>query len=141
MITVEGEIAYANARAASLFGASSMDVLRGESVGDVVSPGDRNEVLRRIDTAQCGQSTEPYEHRVTGLDRKERVVRSRSVPVQYEGDAAALSVIRNVTSWHEAQNGRTQRAELEHLIVEISAEFIERKFWRRNTFSPWLCSR
>ena len=125
MITVEGEIMYANARAASLFGASSTDVLRGGSVGDVVSPGDRDEVLRRIDTAQHGQSTEPYEHRATGLDGGERVVRSRSVPVQYEGNAAALSVIRDVTSWHEAQSGGTQRAELEHLIVEISTGFID----------------
>lgn len=125
MITVEGEIAYANAQAATLFGASNMEALRGRSVFELVHPDARDEMQHRLEKTRRGQSTEPYEHCATGLNEEKRIVQSQSVPVQYEGDEAALSVVQDVTDWREAQDRLTQRADFEHLIVEISAGFID----------------
>lgn len=125
MITVEGNVSYANAKAATLFGASNTEELQGCSVFELVPPTARDNLQAQLDAIGEGQSTERYEHRVAGLDGKERVVQSQSVPVQYEGEDAALFVVRDVTRWREAQDTLSQRAELEHLIVEISAGFID----------------
>jgi PAS domain S-box-containing protein len=125
MITVEGDIAYANAQAATLFGASDTGELQGCSVFDLVTPEARENVQKQLDMIEEGQSTETHEHRAKGLGGEERVVQSQSVPVQYEGEDAALSVVRDVTHWRKAQDALSQRAELEHLIVEISAGFID----------------
>lgn len=125
LITVEGEIVYANPHAATLFGASDPGMLEGESVFDLVALEAREGVKARLTSIHDGQSTAPYEHRTQGLDGSERVVQSQSVPVQYRGTDAALSVVRDVTHWRDVQDTLTQRAELEHLLVEVSAGFID----------------
>ena len=125
MITVEGEIAYANAQATTLFGASDTEELEGCSVFDLVASSSRDRMQERLETIGDGRATQTYEHHAQGLRGEERVVQSQSVPVQYRGEDAALSVVRDVTQWREAQDALTERAELERLIVEISAGFID----------------
>ena len=125
MITVEGEVAYANGQAASLFGASSAEALHGCSAFDLVPPEAHEEMQEQLGATEKGQSTAPQEHRVTRSDGEERIVQSQSVSVQYEEEDAALTVLRDVTHWYEARDTLRRRAELEHLIVEISAGFID----------------
>jgi len=125
LITVEGEVVYSNSRAAALFGASDTEAFKGTSVFDLIDPGAHTEMEDRLGQIQRGQSTTPYEHRATGLDGEERVVQSQSVPVQYNGGEAALTVVRDVTDWREAQETLTHRAKLQQLMVEISAGFID----------------
>jgi PAS domain S-box-containing protein len=124
MISTGGEIQYANVQAADLFGAETPDVLQEQSVFDL-SSGNEEALQRRLDTLESGAPTEPYEHRITGLNGDERIVRSQSVPVQHEGQDAALTVVRDVTDWRKTNDRLQRRAELERLIVEISAQFID----------------
>ncbi|MFO8100111.1 MAG: ATP-binding protein [Salinibacter sp.] len=124
LISKGGEIRYANAQAADLFGAETSEALRGQSVFDLAS-GSEELLQRRLDTLESGAPTEPYEHRTTGLGGDERIVRFQSVPVQHEGGDAALTVVRDVTEWREAQDRLQRRSELERLIVEVSAQFID----------------
>jgi len=125
MISVGDEVVYANARAADLFGAATPAELQDHAVFDLVAPEAREAMQRRLEAIEADRSTELYEHRITRLDGNERIVQSRSVPVQHKGERAALAVIRDVTDWHEAQDRLERRAELERLIVEISAGFLD----------------
>ena len=125
MITVDGKIAYANDRAATLFGASTAGALQGCSVFDILAPDSREEMQRRLETLDEGPPTEPLEHRAIGFGGEERIVQSQSVPVQYDGEEAVLSVVRDISHWREAQEALRHRANLEHVLVEISAGFID----------------
>ena len=125
LITVGGEVAYANPRAAALFGTSDTEGLQGQSVYDLVAPGARAEVQERLQSLEDEAANEPHEYRTVGRDGEERVVQSQSVPVQYEGGEAALTVVRDVTDWRETQRALTRQAHLERLIVEVSAGFID----------------
>ena len=125
LITIDGEIVYANAQAASLFGAPGPTALQDTSVFDLVAPEARDGMKARLQAIHDSEAPAPHEHRVVGLDGSERIVQSRSVPVQYEGQAAALSVVRDVTQWRKVQDRLTRRADLEHLLVEVSAAFID----------------
>jgi len=134
IITRGGEVAYANAEATTLFGENGQETGGDRSGFDPVAPEARENIQNRLEGIEGGQSTEVHEHRVSSHDGEERVVQSQSVPVQYEGQDAALTVMHNGTHEREIRNGSrdrevqnlpTQRTGLERLIVEISAGFID----------------
>ncbi len=124
VISKDREVEYANARAADLFGASTTDALQDYSVSALVAE-EEEESPQSLDAIDGFTSSEPFEHRTSGLDGKERIVQSQSVPVQRHGEDAALTIVHDITDQRTAQNQLQRRAELERLIVEISTGFID----------------
>ena len=125
LITVGGEVAYANTRAATLFGASETEGLQGQCVYDLVTDEARAKLRERLQSLEAETARPPHEYRTLGREGDERVVQSQSVPVQYDGEEAALTVVRDVTDWRETQRALRRQARLERLIVEVSAGFID----------------
>lgn len=125
MISVNGEIKYLNPSGAELFGGESPDELIGTNLLDLVEPSFREEMKERAAQVYSGQSTKPFEHRVRRLDGQVRIVVSQSVSIQYDGQTAAQTVIRDVTDWRRAQSKLEYRVLMENLIVDLSTRLID----------------
>ncbi|MFB6279890.1 MAG: ATP-binding protein, partial [Salinibacter sp.] len=109
-ITVDGTIRYINPAGARIFGAEAPEEIIGRSPTDFAAEPDVLEKLRaRNRQLDRGEPTEPMEHTIQRLDGEERTVVSYSQPIEYKGESAAQTVIRDVTEQREAEE------ELRHL--------------------------
>ena len=103
-ITVDGIIRYVNAAGAELLGATHPRDLIGQSVLDFTPDATVGEHMEaRRATIQRGEPTAPYEHEIVRLDGERRIVESYSVPIEYNGKAAAQTVVRDVTERKRAE--------------------------------------
>lgn len=125
MISVDREIKYLNPSGAELFGGESPEELIGTNVLDLVEPPFQEEIKARAAEVYSGHNTEPFEHRVRRLDGQVRIVVSQSVSIQYDGQTAAQTVIRDVTDWRRAQSKLEYRVLMENLIVDLSTRLID----------------
>ena len=125
LISVGGRIRYINPSGADLLGADSPGDLVGRSVRDFVADGYEDRVDERLADLEAGRATEPFEYRVRRLDGETRIVESQSVPIRYDGERAAQTVLRNITDWRAAQDKLEYRVLLENLIVDLSTRFID----------------
>ena len=109
-ITVDGTIRYINPAGARIFGAEAPGEIIGRSPTDFAAEPDVLEKLRALNRQLArGEPTEPMEHTIQRLDGEERTVVSYSQPIEYKGESAAQTVIRDVTEQREAEE------ELRHL--------------------------
>jgi PAS domain S-box-containing protein len=109
-ITVDGTIRYINPAGARIFGAEEPEEIIGRSPTDFAAKPDVLEKLRaRNRQLARDEPTEPMEHTIQRLDGEKRTVVSYSQPIEYKGEPAAQTVIRDVTEQREAEE------ELRHL--------------------------
>jgi PAS domain S-box-containing protein len=109
-ITVDGTIRYINPAGARIFGAETPEAVIGRSPMDFASgPATFEKLQARKEQLDRGEPTEPMEHTIQRLDGEERIVVSYSQPIEYKGERAAQTVIRDVTEQREAEE------ELRHL--------------------------
>ena len=113
-ITVGGEIRYVNAAGADLLGADAPDDLVGRSIWDFL-PSDevKADMRERVDAIRRGEPTSPYEHEVERLDGERRIVETYSIPINYEGERAAQSVVRDLTERRRTQRQLQQAQKME----------------------------
>jgi PAS domain S-box-containing protein len=116
-ITVDGRFAYVNPSGVRLFGADDADDLIGRSVFDVAHPSAQETLQARKGQLTDGASTPPFEHRMVRLDGEERIVVARSVPITYDGQPAAQSVIRDVTEQRHAEQALRESEERYRLLA------------------------
>ena len=103
VISVNNQIRYANAATARLLGADAAEDLTAYSLSDFVLPEDQEELQRRVQALNAGSPTPPRKWEIIGLDGARRYVESLSVPILYEGDLAAQTILRDVTERHRAE--------------------------------------
>ncbi|WP_118840613.1 PAS domain S-box protein [Salinibacter ruber] len=109
-ITVDGTIRYINPAGARIFGAEAPEAVIGRPPTDFAAEPDVLEKLRALNRQLArGEPTEPMEYTIQRLDGEERTVVSYSQPIEYKGEPAAQTVIRDVTEQREAEE------ELRHL--------------------------
>ena len=116
-------IRYANAAAAETFGADAPEALCGRTVYDLVAPEYHDAIEVRTHRTK-GQSLDGLEHEFIRTDGERRRGVSYSNLVDWEGEEAALTVVRDVTQQRTLQRQLQYRAELEHLIARLSARFL-----------------
>lgn len=103
-ITVDGVIRYINPAGAHIFGAESTEALLGRSPEEfAVDPTIRAQIQARMERSHRSPSTAPLEYTIRRLDGEERVIVSYSQSIQYEGEPAAQTVLRDVTEQREAE--------------------------------------
>jgi len=102
LISVDAKIQYVNAAGARAFGVSSADALIGESVLSFIAPAAHDEIRARSEAVKRGERTEPFEHRLIRPSGEERIVEAFSVPITYHGQAAAQTVVRDITEIRRA---------------------------------------
>ncbi|MFB6240882.1 MAG: PAS domain-containing protein, partial [Gemmatimonadota bacterium] len=103
-VHVDGEIVYANERAARLLGAEAPEELQGRSVFDFVPSGARERASERLHRVQDERdSLEAEEYKVTRLDGDARWLEARSLPVKFDGREAVQTVIQDIESRKQAE--------------------------------------
>ena len=99
-VSVDGTIRYVNPAGAEAYGASHPEEVIGKSVHDfIVDEGDAHTTISRRAAQVYDQrdSTPPREFTIERLDGKRRTVEVRSVPIEYNGQTAAQTIVRDVT--------------------------------------------
>jgi len=117
-ITVDGRFAYVNPSGARVFGAEHPDDLIGRSVLELAHPDVEEQIKTRKAQLAEGGATAPFEHPMVRLDGEERIVVARSVPVSYNGQPAAQTVIRDVTEQRRAERALRESEERYRLLAE-----------------------
>ncbi len=125
LISVDGRVRYINPSGASLLGGETPQEVIGQRLVDLVEPSFHAELRDRAARVYAGESTDPFEQRIRRLDGETRVVVSQSAAIEYDGQPAAQTVIRDVTEWREAQSKLEYRVLVENLIVDLSTKLID----------------
>ena len=114
---------FANAAAARLFGAQSVEALIGHSTLDFVQPQDRSKVLQRIDSLpSVGVSLEAMEARLLRIDGSEFDSESSAGLVEWDGAEAMLVVLRDITG-RKRQERLVQESEARYRsLVDLSPD-------------------
>ncbi|WP_179862121.1 PAS domain S-box protein [Longibacter salinarum] len=113
MISIDGQVAYANEAALAILGADSLSDLEKETLRHMVHDshlGTLKDRMRRVIDGR--EKTEPWEHTITGLDGSSRTIVSQSVPITYREQPAAQTVMRDVTD-RRAREEELRRAKEE----------------------------
>ena len=94
----DGRVLYANAAAARTLGAGQPAKLIGVRLDDLATPESRERIRKRVAALAAGQAQRLVEHRLNKLDGTGVVaVESVSIPIEFDGGRAALTVARDVT--------------------------------------------
>ena len=103
-ISVDGVVQYINAAGADVFGAHAPEDVIGKRVTDFVrSDAVRDALQTRQEQLQRGQPTDPFELEIERLDGERRLISVYSVPIEYEGQAAAQTVVHDITAQRAAE--------------------------------------
>ena len=106
LIAVGGTIQYINPAGADLLGADAPKQIEGRSIYAFVPDDERKkEIKARTARLIRGTPTSPIEHDLVRLDGERRTVQVYSVPIEYKGEPAAQTIVRDVT-----EQRRTQQA-------------------------------
>jgi PAS domain S-box-containing protein len=114
-IAVDGTIRYINPAGAEMFGATTPDEIIGRSVLDFAPNQEITDAIRRRkQKLDRGEPTPPFEHQIIRLDGERRIIEAYSVPIEYNGEQAAQTVLRDVTEQRTAEKAlRDSKEELE----------------------------
>ncbi len=99
VVHADGRIIFANRAAAAVLGADAPARLTGVALADLAAPRSRNVIEERLRALARGTTDLPLvHHTMKRLDGSGAVeVESVSIPLTYQGRAAALTVARDVT--------------------------------------------
>jgi PAS domain S-box-containing protein len=107
-----GRLVYLNGPAAKLLGATNPEELIGKPILDFVHPDYLDTVQRRVERiSQEGNGMPPVEEKFIRLDRSSVDVEVAAIPTTYQGQQAALTVVRDITERKRAE------AEREYLLA------------------------
>jgi PAS domain S-box-containing protein len=122
-----GEVLFANAAGAELFGAASPEELIGKPVMDFVHPDYREIVRARIaQTEQKGEHADLIEEKFLRLDGRAVDVEVTSTPIVYRDEAATLTVIRDITGRKRAEEGLRRREAILQAVAFAAECFLKK---------------
>ena len=93
----DGIIRYSNPAGPPIFGVSSTDDLQKRSLFDFVRSDQLRDLQSQLDLLTAGETVPKREFIIRRLDGSERHLEVHSSPTTHEGEAAAQSVVRDVT--------------------------------------------
>jgi PAS domain S-box-containing protein len=97
-----GRVLHANSAAAATLGAADRDDLVGRSLLDLFAPSDREAVREHLQGIEASSAPTPLvERTMVRLDGGLVPVEKTGMPVQFDGEPAILSVIRDVSARRE----------------------------------------
>jgi two-component system cell cycle sensor histidine kinase/response regulator CckA len=98
LVHVDGRVLFANSAAASVLGARDAAALVGLSLASIGTPRSKEVIEERVSELSAGRPVPLTHHTLHRVDRSGVVeVESVSIPFDYQGKAAALTVARDVS--------------------------------------------
>ncbi|MCL6637984.1 MAG: diguanylate cyclase [Alicyclobacillus sp.] len=98
-----GHIAYLNAAARQLLGASSAEQVMGMPIASLFDPADQARARERTQRIEQGEELPPAQYTLYRLDGAVADVEMNSLRVTLDGQTAVLSVLRDITNEKRAQ--------------------------------------
>ena len=99
VVHVDGRVLFANTAAAKVLGCPDGAELVGVSLADLATPRSRRAIEDRVRELHAGRSVELTHHTMQRVDGKGTVdLESVSIPFEYQGANAALTVARDVSA-------------------------------------------
>ena len=99
LVSRDGRVLYANPAAARTLGAASPEAMLGKQLLDMAAPESRERIRQRLTLLGSGQAVALVEHKMVKQDGSGTVqVESISIPINFGGGRAALTVARDVTT-------------------------------------------
>ena len=119
LVSQDAVIQYANPAAGRVLGADAPDDLLQRTIYDFIAPEYHSDMRRRVQAVK-DDSVDAFEHEFVRLDGERRVGLSYSAPVLWNGDNAALTVLRDVTEWKAKETHLLElETALEHLTESV----------------------
>jgi len=119
----DGTIAFANPTAVALLGVTSQDDLLGKAVIEFVHPDHRDLVRKRIaDTITSGGTAPLLREKIVRLDGTVIDVEAMSGPLEYRGEPAVQTIIRDITERERAEDIIRLRLRLFEFAADHSLE-------------------
>lgn len=111
LVTSEGKIVFVNPSGVRLFGSKAEDELVSEPLVKYIHPDDRNAAIERMNLVEQGKMAPLVEQKIVRSDGKEVYVETVSMPFNFSGHQAALSIARDVTERRLAERARKENEE------------------------------
>jgi len=126
IVSINGCTQYINPAGVQVLGASSADQLLGRTIfAFIVDEDKRNEAIERLrHVYEGGSSTLPKEYTIQWKDQPLRTVEVRSVPITYNGQPAAQTIVRDITRQREVEQTLRAERDLLERIFNTSAAAI-----------------
>jgi PAS domain S-box-containing protein len=107
-----GKIVYANAAALRLYGAKTFEELQTRNILDLIHPDDRDAIRARVQTVEAGGSTPLRETRILRMDGSEAPVEATAGSVDWYGQVAVQTILRDITARKLAEAALIQTEKL-----------------------------
>ena len=125
LVVIEGRIAYVNPAGAQVLGGEKPGDIVGQSIFEFKDPGQGRAQLRaRLRCVYGGEATDPWEHAITRIDGEKRIVETYSMPIEYDGQPAAQTVMHDRTEKRAAEERLRQSEARYRTLVEAAPEAI-----------------
>lgn len=124
IVTQEGFVKFANARAAALSG-RSLDEVHTTPFPDMIHPEDRPRVYQNYLRRMRGEPTENnYDFRVLAPSGEARWVTISAVAIDWEGKPATLNFLTDATARKRAEEEMKRALEKERELSELKTRFV-----------------
>ena len=123
-ISVGGEIRYINPAGAEILGAAVPEAVIGRSLWEFVALEDtqRETFENRLQQVYRERtSTAPQEMEIIGMNGERRIIKSYTVPIEFNGETAGQTVFRDITEQREMEEAlRDREARLRSITENVS---------------------
>lgn len=97
LVIVDGRLRFVNRAGVQLSGARSPSELLDRPLSDFVRADQQATLYERLQQVGAGDQIEPLEYELHRLDGEVAWVEASAVPIHYQGQPAALAVVRDIT--------------------------------------------
>lgn len=117
-ISVDGVIKFMNRAGAEFHGVDNPEEMVGKTIYDILKKEEHDSIKSRLKKLQSGEPTPPKISTITDKSGKRRYLKVQSIPIIYEGKAAAQTVGEDVTQLVENELELTSLLDQKQILLQ-----------------------
>ena len=110
VLTIEGKIALVNDHFAEMSGYSTIEVI-GMAPSELVVPEERERANERVQALTAGSPELPAQYSLLRKDGQSLPIAAHSMPIQHNGQAAILTVVRDISARRQVEKALLESEE------------------------------